>query len=206
MTHTMMTYHTRHKGFTMMEMLVVIATFSLVIVAVAMSITMFYRANTSTVEQSFQVNSARRGMKLLVRDIREAIYSDEGSYPVVSIATSSFSFYSDFDRDASVELTRYFVSGTLLQKGAINATTTTPMYNPADEIITTVSDDVRNFELNIPMFRYFDDVGIEIFNTASVTDVAFVEMTLIVNVNPLQFPNEFTLRSSATLRNLKTNL
>lgn len=189
-----------------MEMLVVITTFSLVVVAVATSITMFYRANMSTVEQSFQVNSARRGVKLLVRDIREAIYSDEGSYPVVAIATSSFSFYSDFDRDASVELTRYFMNGTLLQKGAINATTTIPMYNPADEIVTMISEDVRNFELNVPVFRYFDNAGIEIFNTASVTDVAFVEVTLIVNVNPLQFPNEFTLRSSATLRNLKTNL
>lgn len=196
----------RVKGFTVIEMIIVIAMFSMVMLAIASSVVFFYRSNASALEQAFAVEHAQKGINVLVRDIRETIYSDEGSYPVISIATSSFSFYSDIDRDASVELTRYFIDGEELFKGTINATSGSPVYDPANEIIVSVSDDVRNWAQDTSVFRYFDDTGTEILNFTNVTDVAFVEVTLIVNINPSRAPNEFTLRSSATLRNLKTNL
>lgn len=195
-----------HKGFTLIETIVVVAIFSLVMLAIASSIVFFYRTNASALEQAFAIQSAQKGIDVLVRDIREAIYSDEGSYPVVSIATSSFSFYSDIDRDDSVELTRYYIDGEDLIKGTINATSGIPVYDPANETFEIISDHVRNWEQDVSVFRYFDDTGTEILDFGDITDVAFVEVTLIVNINPSRLPNEFTLRSSATLRNLKTNL
>ncbi len=186
--------------------MVAIGIFTLTLVSVTSAIIAFYRGNAFAIEQSFAVANAGRSMEILVRDIREAIYSDEGSYPVVAIATSSFTFYSDIDRDDSVELTRYYIDGTSLLKGTTNATSGTPVYDPANEIIQVVSDDIRNWEQDVPVFRYFDDTGVELGGFTSVTDVAFVEVTVIVNINPARAPNEFTLRSSATLRNLKTNL
>ena len=194
------------KGFTLIETVVVISIFTLLIFAISSSIVFFYRTNASALEQAYAIQNAQQGVSILVRDIREAIYSDEGSYPIISFATSSFAFYSDIDRDDSVELTRYYIEDEALKKGMINATSGIPVYDPADEIITTISEQARNWVLDVSVFRYFDDTGAEIFDFSSITEVAFVEVTLIININPARFPNDFTLRSSATLRNLKTNL
>ena len=92
-------------GFTFIEAIVVVAVFGFVMIIIVSSLLSFYRSNTYTLEQAFAVNSARKGIETAVRDLREAAYSDEGSYPIVSIATSSVEFYSDIDRDDSVELT-----------------------------------------------------------------------------------------------------
>lgn len=196
----------KHRGFTLVETLVVIAVFTIIMAASSGALVQFYRTNAFTIEQAYAVQAAELTMKELVRGVREAIFSDEGSYPIVSIATSSFSFYSDIDHDDSVELTRFYIQDEALLRGLTNATTGTPVYDPANEVVSVVADNVRNWEDDVTVFRYFDDTGTEILNFANITDVAFVEITLIVNVNPKRAPNEFTLRSSATLRNLKTNL
>jgi hypothetical protein len=95
---------------------------TLILVVVMNSILMFYRANTNTFEEAVQIDEARKGIDKMGRDIRELAYSDNGSYPIVSTATSSFSFYSDVDRDASTELVRYYLVGSILYKGVTKAT------------------------------------------------------------------------------------
>ena len=65
---------------------------------------------------------------------------------------------------------------------------------------------VRNIARAIPVFTYFDDAGVQIIVLSRVTDVAYVRVNVIVDANPNRAPDEFRLRSSATLRNLKTNL
>jgi type II secretory pathway pseudopilin PulG len=193
-------------GLTIIETLITIAITAIVILVLTSSILFFYRSNTYTVEQSFAINSARKGIEFMVRDMREATYSDEGAYPVISIGDYTFSFYSDVDRDASVERIRYFVEGTNLKKGVTNSSGDPPKYNDIDEIISLVSEAVRNVEQATPVFDYFDKTGAQITDFGKVTDVAFVRVNVVVNVNPSRAPNEFLLRSSATLRNLKTNL
>lgn len=197
--------HTK-RGLSIVEMLVLVAVFGLVMIAVASSVLFFYRTNSNTVEQAFAINSARKGVQSMVRDIRETAYSDAGAFPVIAIATSTFTFYSDVDRDDSVERIRYFLDDTVLRKGVTNATGDPPAYVDANEVISLVSDNVRNTAQMIDTFSYFTATGTQITNFADVTDVAFVDVHLIVNINPSRLPEEFTLRGSATLRNLKTNL
>jgi prepilin-type N-terminal cleavage/methylation domain-containing protein len=198
--------HNSGSGFTIIETLVVISVFAIIMMAITSSVLYFYRSNTNAVEQAFAVNSARKGIEFMVRDIREAIYSDEGSYPIISFSPNSFYFYSDIDRDNSIERIRYFLENSNLKKGVTDSTGDPPVYLDANENVSVVSDSVRNIEQSSPVFAYFDDKGSEITNFASTTDVAFVMVNLIVNINPNRLPNEFTLRSSATLRNLKINL
>lgn len=201
-----MAYDTIKRGFTFAEMLVVIAVFSIVMVAVANSVLYFYQSNRNTVEQAYAINNARRGIEFMVRDIREVAYSDAGSYPIISMATSSFYFYSDIDRDDSVERIRYFLDGDILRKGVTNATGDPPIYNDVSEEFTIISEYVRSDVQVGNIFRYFDVNGNEITDLSAVTDVVFVRVGLVVNVNPFRLPEEFTLRSSATLRNLRVTI
>jgi len=193
-------------GLSLIEMLITLTIFSLIMVTVSSSVLYFYRTNSNALEQSFALSSARKGVELLVRDIREASYSDDGAFPIVSIGVNSMTFYSDTDRDANIERMRYFLEGTTLKKGTLEASGNPPKYNDIDEVIITVSEDVRNGEDGVDVFNYFDNTNKEIKNFNNVTDVAFVSVNLIVNINPTRLPREFTLRSSATIRNLKTNL
>jgi prepilin-type N-terminal cleavage/methylation domain-containing protein len=194
------------NGFTLIETLVVVSVFALIMIAVSSAILYFYRTNTATLEQAYAINSARKGIEFMVRDIREAIYSDEGAYPVISMGANSFYFYSDTDRDESVERIRYFIDGTDLKKGITEASGDPPKYLDMNEFILIISDSARNIEQEISVFNFFDEYGVEITDYAKISDVAFVKVNLIVNINASSSPDEFTLRSSATLRNLKTNL
>jgi type II secretory pathway pseudopilin PulG len=199
-------YMVSNFGFTIIETLVVIAAFVFIIVALSSSILYFYKSNTITLEQTYAINSARKGIEFMVRDIKEIIYSDEGAYPIISIDANSFYFYSDVDRDNSVERIRYFIEGTDLKKSLTESSGDPLQYLDINEVISVVSDNSRNIEQGISVFRYFDNQGNEIIDYDNISDVAFVKVNLVVNVNVNRLPDEFTLRSSATLRNLKTNL
>jgi hypothetical protein len=187
-------------------MLVTLAVFILASVMIIGTVTFLYRANSNSIEQAFALASARKGVDVMIRDIREAAYSDEGTFPVVSIDTHEFVFYSDVDRDEYIERIRYFATGTTLQKGTIEPSGTPLTYTLSNEVVTVVAEDIRNIEQSVSTFRYYTENGTEIATSSNVIDVRFVSVNLVVNINPLRLPEEFTLRSSATLRNLKDNL
>jgi len=194
-------------GFTLIETITFITVFTLVMIVIVSSVIYFYRSNTYTVEQSFAVNSARKGIEFMVRDIREATYSDLGSYPLIDGSEYSIYFYSDIDRDDKVERIRYFLEGTTLKKGTTESSGNPLIYNDGNEVISTISEEVRNEEQSTPIFKFYDENSGEIFNVPiNLTNVAFVTVNLIVNINPLRLPNEFTLRSSAALRNADSGL
>lgn len=190
------------RGLTLIETLVTLGIFALVMTAVVSSILMFYRANTSSLEQSYQIDSARRGIESLVQDLREATHGDDGAYPLGQIASSSITFFSDVDSDSTVERISYSLLGTRLARGTLDSSGTPPVYL-GSAATSSVSEYVRNREEGQSLFRYFDADGEEITDYSRVGDVRFVEITLVVNVQPIRAPEEFTLRSSATLRNLR---
>ena len=194
------------RGLTLIEAIIMLVVFTTALLALSSSVAYFYQSNRITLEQSLALGSARRGVEFMVRDIREATYSEEGSFPIESIGPYSITFYSDTDRDDSVERMRYSINGSSLEKGVVNPSGDPLTYSTSTESVTTLSEYVRNIDQGVSAFTYFDSTGAEITDYGNITDVAFVKVNLIVNVNPDRFPGEFTLRSSATIRNLKTNL
>lgn len=193
----------KNRGYTIVEMLVVIAITAIVIAVITDSILSFYRANTNTLEQAVQVDEARRGVDRMVRDLREAAYADDGNYPLVAMSSTSLTFYSDVDRDYSAERVRYWLNGSVLRKGVINATGTPPAYNSADEQVSVISEYVRNSAQSVPVFRYFNASSTEVTAGTATTSISYVQMNLVINVDQYRLPGEFTLRSNAAFRNLK---
>ena len=196
---------TSNAGFTLVETLAVIAITALIFVAVSWAITSFYRANSYIIQQSLSINSARKGVEKMVREIREAAYSDTGAYPIVSASSTEFVFYSDINRNNNVEKVRYSLKGSNFERGVIEASGDPPVYNPADETAKVLSAYVRNSESQ-PVFTYFDSSGNQIADLSNVSGITLVKVRLVVNVAESRTPDEFTLRSTAQIRNLKTNL
>ena len=100
----------KRSGYTIVEMLVVIFVFTLMWVAIAQSIVMIYRTQYFAMDQSQAVDEARRGVDAMAREIRQATYGDDGSYPIELAADKEFVFYSDIDGDGRVERVRYYMA------------------------------------------------------------------------------------------------
>lgn len=189
------------KAFTLVETIIAVTIFLIVMLAVTGFIFYFYKTSTYNFQQISAVNSARRGMETMVKETREATYSDVGSYPIIEARKQSFTFYSDIDKDTKVERIRYFLEGTELKRGELEATGDVPKYKDENEKITVLSDKVRNGEDAV--FTYYDENNNQVADLEIITDIKLVEINLIVNIDPNRPPDEFTLKSNAQLRNLK---
>ena len=135
------------------EMLVALALYVIVGGAMFTSIIAFYRYNDYTIAQAYQVTNARLGVENMVRDLREMTFADDGSFPFVSLGSTTVSFYSDIDRDDSVELVTYELIDTTVTKYVYNASGTPPTYptsTPGE--VLTISRYVQNNLQGIPNF------------------------------------------------------
>lgn len=189
------------RGMTLIETMVWISVFTLAMLAIVSTLLSFYRTNAYTLEQATAVTSAQRALEQAVRTIREGAYSSQGAFPIVSIATNDFIFYADIDNDALIERVHYYIQGTTLMRGVLDATGNPPDYT-GTEAASVVAEYVRNTDQSLSTFRYFDEIGSEITNFTNWTSVRFVTVNLAVNVNVATLPNQFTLSSSAAIRNL----
>jgi len=192
-------------GFTIIETLTTIAITVLALGAVSWAIISFYRANGYIIQQAIAVDNARRGIEMMIQEIREASYSDTGAYPIVSVSNTELIFYSDIDRDNNVERVRYTLNGSILERGEIEAAGDPLVYDESNEITGVLSEYVRNSAAQ-PLFIYFDSSGNEITDLDNVNKITLVKINLIVDVLEDRVPEEFILKSTAQMRNLKTNL
>ncbi|MCX6738714.1 MAG: type II secretion system protein [Candidatus Parcubacteria bacterium] len=194
----------RNSGLTLIEAIVYVAIFTVVMSVILQSVISFYQTNRYTLEQMNQLDIARKGVSTLVVGIRGARYSASGAYPIESGGINTITFYTDIDNDTIVERVRYFLNGSSLQRGIIKPSGLPPVYT-GSEVISTVAQYVRNDATHV-IFQYYDTAGALMSVPPVAINVRFVKIDLIVNVNPATMPNEFTLHSSATIRNVKNNL
>lgn len=196
-----------HKGMTLVEMLVVIALMTILSGMISSSVYYLYKYNAYSLAQAAEVDNARRALSRMTNDLREMTYAEDGTFPLVVKDPHLVSFYSDIDYDDSVEYVEYELVSTTLYKRTYNAIGNPPTYNlsdPDEEII--LSEYVQNFLEATSTFKYYNANGVELNASSLLTDVRYVRTHVIVNVNPIQAPGEFVLRTSVAPRNLKDNL
>ena len=190
------------RGMTLIEMLVSITVFLFAIVAIVSSVQFFYRTNTYAIEQASAVSSAQRSIEEVVKTLREAAYSSNGAYPIVALGPNDMTLYSDIDADPYIERVRYYVQGTSLFRDVTDPTGD-PLVYGSSQTTSLVSETVRNLEQGVTTFRYYDKNGVQIVDYAKIADLRFIEINVVVNVDPNRLPNQLILRSTAALRNLK---
>lgn len=184
------------------EAMVWIALMVAAMLAIASTVMYFYRTNSYALEQSTAVTSAQRGLEAMIKAIREASFSSQGAFPIVSISPNDFIFYADVDSDPLIERVHYYLSGTNLMRGVLDPTGNPPDYIGA-ETSEVVAEYVRNLTVGTSTFQYYDALGAQIASsTTAYTAVRFVKVTLGVKVDTETLPSQLTLYSSAALRNL----
>jgi type II secretory pathway pseudopilin PulG len=191
-------------GITLVELLVALSVFVVASIIIWSFINNSYRLQNFTFEQSSAITEARRGIETMVKELREALPGDNGSYPIELANPQELIFYADFDRDNAIEKVHYWLDGNDFKKGVIEASGNPLTYNPANEEIKTISRYVRNGTSTI--FTYRNSEYTELTTPADPNDITLVNAFLTINVYEERAPFSYELESDVTLRNLKENL
>lgn len=100
------------KGFTLIETIVAIFIFTLLTGALFGFVVSAYKVHGYGWEQSLAIREAQRGIETMVKELREAQPSEQGSFPIEIAQDKEIIFYSDIDKDEQIERVRYFLGGT----------------------------------------------------------------------------------------------
>lgn len=198
---------TSQAGLTLVEMVVVIGLYTLLTGMIFAAAQSLYQTNNYSAAQANEVDNARRGMNRLIRDLREMTYAEDGTFPVTRMEDHLIGFYSDIDKDDSVEYVEYELATTTFYKRTYNPAGSPPSYNfsvPDETII--LSEFVQNIDQATSTFFYFDTNNTALASTSLLTDVRYFRAQIIVNIDPVRSPGEFMLRGGIAPRNLKDNL
>lgn len=192
----------------MIEILVGIGIFTFIGIAIYTFQKNVFSVNKLIVSNLSVQGEVRRTLKVMSAEIRTASPSSLGAYALTQTATSSFTFYSNIDSDASKEKVRYFLSGTTLKKGVIKPSGSPLTYNPAGEIVTELIHDLANAATST--FSYYDEdydgTSPPLADPVDISAVRLVKITLVIDKDPTALPAPMTLTTQVSIRNLKDNL
>lgn len=201
-------YQASQGGFTLIEAVLVVGLNTVLLLAIINVTTQLYKNHSYTFEQSNEIEVARRGLGTWVRDAREMTLGANGAFALVRAGTSTIGFYSDIDKDNSIEYVEYVLgTSTTLRKFTYNPTASSTYSTTTPSSIEIMSEYVQNGKQNVVIFKYYNSNGALIASPqAMISDVTYITMNIIVNIDPVRSPGEFMLQGSAAPRNLKTNL
>ena len=189
------------RGMTTLELLMAMFIFVIVIGAIVATLRYTYFSSRYVFEQSDATHSARLGVERLVRELREAAYADNGAYPLLVVGTDTITFYCDTDYDSNIEQIRYTIEDHTLIRAVSEPSGVPPEYTDPETVTNQITS-VRNEDLGVALFTYYDVDSNEVTDYSDIGDIVSVDVQIIVNISPERAPDDYALQSTATLRNI----
>ena len=195
-------------GFTTIEILVVVAMTSLLIFVISS-----FGANLGTLQNLVGQKLQSRGdvdqaLQIMATEVRSAGPSSLGAYAIDSATTSSFSFYSDIDKDGLFERVRYFLSTSTIQKGIIKPSGNPLVYVTSTEIATPAVNYVL-FASSTQLFTYYGSTytgsGPPLSSPVDISQVRMAKAMFYADINPGKAPQPLFFSATVDLRNLRSN-
>jgi len=205
-------FYKNSKGFTMIEVIVVMAIFVLLIFGVSAILNSIFVNSSQELMSMNNIDQARMVSSVFVNEIRNAIMGNNGAYPLNYVGDSQIIFYSNFGNSnpAVVNRIRYFISNNNLYKGVVVPTGSPLTYNLSSESVRLVQSDLRNE--NISLFYYYNGKydgteDAQLLQPVNINQVRFVKINLVV-LNQTQKNSDatFNVSAGATIRSVKDNL
>ena len=193
------------KGFSIVEIIISIG------VVAALIFVMGRFSNTISVldkiiNQKLQVGSdIVSSLQNFVTDVRSMSPSGAGGFAIESAASSSFVFYSDWDRDGTTERLRYFFVSSTLSKGIIEPTGNPPVYASSTEKVIIAIPDVV---VGSSSFQYFDSAStgsIPLSSPIDPTAVHMMKIFITADISSSTSPKPESFSEIITVRNLRPN-
>lgn len=202
-----MKHISRQQGLTVVEIIIGAGLSLILLTALLRFLVVGFPLARVTYVQVQSTETARLQLKRISKSLRELRQSDTGSYALAAADPQRIIFYANVDADALTERIRYELAGTNLQRGIIKPTGSPLTYTSASEVVTTVTAHVQNGAA--PIFTYYNGDYPAVttpLNPVDVTEVAYIDFSLVIDADPAVDPPPVTVSSQVQLRNLKTNL
>lgn len=196
-------------GFTLIEVVVVIGIFGLISGGVITLVSSVFVQSSKQGESIADTDQARKLSNKLTQELRNAVYGENGAYPLNSAGNQEIIFFSNVDSDDEVERVRYYLQSGVLYKGIVQPTGSPYSYNPAQEVAEKVQSSVANN--STPLFYYYNDsydgiTGTALTQPVNVAQVNFIKLNLILSNKAASSNVTYTVTGGSSIRNLKTNL
>ena len=203
---TRISLKTNTKGFSLLEIIFSLAIFAgiaLVMLSLKNGVAVMENLASQELQSEQDIGQA---FQIIITDIRSAGPSSVGSYAVDAASTSSFSFYSDVDRDGMFELVRYFLATSTLQRGITKPSGNPLVYSTSSEMITTSIANII-ISTSTPIFSYYNSgyTGSQapLAAPVNITEIRAAKISVYVDVKPTTAPKALFFTQTVTIRNLK---
>ena len=198
-----------NAGFTLAETIAAIFVFLLILQG---ALTLYNdtintdNALTGNLNAQMQV---RKAFTVMLSDIRSASPSSSGAYTIDTASSTYFAYYSDIDNNGLKEKIRYFLSGHTLKVGIITPTGNPPTYNPANEKVAALINDLVNTSTT-PIFSYYDSAydgtTAPLAMPINIPAVRLIKINVLIDHDPKAPPGPIGFSSQVSIRNLKDNM
>ncbi len=203
------TVRASQKGFTIIEMVVVIGIFGLISVGLIALVSGVLVQGTRQGTSLADTDQARRVSLRLNQELRNAEYSDSGAYPLNTADNQQIIFFSNVDNDTDIERVRYYVQNGALYRGEVQPSGSPVTYNTANEVSRVVQNNVANG--SNPIFYYYNEnydgtTGNALTQPVNVTQVTFVKLNLTIYNKASTKNTTYSVTGGSSIRSIKTNL
>lgn len=198
----------RLKGMSLVEMLMAIFILLIGMEGVTMLLLNSFRNNKFILETGNASLLASRGVNRIVSEVRKVRQADNGDYPVESGDQFDLKVYLDVDSDGTTERVHYYLSNGVVYRGITEPTATIPITYPNGDQTTEIFVNYISNTNAQPIFYYYNrDYPSDIVNNplatpVSVENVRLIKIHLLVNIDPINAPNNVNVESFVELRNL----
>jgi Tfp pilus assembly protein PilW len=197
------------KGLMMVELLVALAIFSVVIIAVGALGSNVFIFNSTTSGSYQATQNSQAILRTILKEIREASPGANGAYPLINTGSTTLSFFSDVDNDGVTEQITYTLIGTTFYRAVIKATGSPPVYLIQNQSTTSLITNVINGNA-LPSFQYFDTnytgTSSPLIAPVSPSKVKLIQINQQIDIDPNRSPLPIIFTVQANIRNLKSNL
>lgn len=197
-----------YSGFTLIEMVVGLFASTILLSGLFLLLSTSQSNQVSLVSSYLSVDAVNGNITNMIRTIRTAQPSANGSYLIESATSNEFILFSDIDGDDIVERVRYRRTGNTLERGVTEPTGVPATYPPAMEKFTVLADGISNG--SVPVFSYYnagwpvDQAGNPLPAPVDRARIRLVRLHIASHVDA-QENTAYMLDTYVALRMLKSN-
>lgn len=196
------------KGMSLVEMLMAIFILLIGMEGVTLLFTNSWRNNKFIFEMGNASFLVSRTVNEVVNDLRKVRQADNGDYPIESGDEFDLKVYIDIDHDGVTELVHYYLSSGALYRGVSNPLATVPITYPTTDQTTELLANYISNTSSDPVFYYYnrdypsDTVNNPLSTPVAIENVRLIKIHLLVNIDPINAPNNVNVETFVELRNL----
>ncbi|MFA5991727.1 MAG: prepilin-type N-terminal cleavage/methylation domain-containing protein [Candidatus Doudnabacteria bacterium] len=197
-------------GFTLIEVLITIFIFSLISVAIVMTVSNLFSAATKQGGLLADQDQARKLIFQVTNELRNAAAGANGAYQLESAGNQQLIFYTNADpTTVTTERVRYYLQNGKIYKGITKYSGGT--YNTSTENTILVQNNIASS--TAPLFYYYEgdytgsSTQSALVQPVSVADVKYIKVdVLILNKAGVKNQNYYSVNGGAAIRSVKNNL